>query len=186
MKIITMLNLKESENLKLNKVIHNSKFSDFIDDEIVNKLSELLYDKTGNSGFILGLSKINNNKVSLKRDYEDIEGYLPFIENSVILEVDIKDKNTLSIPYEKLVEMNNKYSKLMLTDDKNRMLETLISAFDNFNYETDNCEDIITIFPTLNLADCSHFMMIDDEWGVKQYDLGSSVQLKVKKLDINE
>lgn len=186
MKIITMLNLEESETLKKNKVVHNSKFSEFLDNEIIEKLSELLFEKTDDFGFILGLSKINNKKVLLKRDYEDMEGYFPFMENSVLLELDVNDKDALSIPYEKLLELNNEYNKAMLADEKEYILTTLISEFNSLNYYTNVCDDVVTIFPSLHLADCKHFMMIDDDWGVKQYNLGNSVQLKVKKLDINE
>lgn len=186
MKILTLLTLKESEELNNNKRVYKSDFGSFVHKDIIDCISEELCDNTGYEGFILGISQLNYMGVSLKYDYEDLEGYFSIRGNSLAVELDVSEELTLSIPYDKFLYLNTKYIESTLNTEKSYIKKLLKKNLKSINYYTKDNDDIITVVPRVSLADCKSFIMIDENWGAKDYRLGNAEQIKVKKLFIDE
>lgn len=182
MRILISISLEEAKELvskkelvKLKNIGHSK--------EVIDTLINYEEDNIGCDGsLVFGVSKIENNSVSLARDFSSLPAYVPFKSGRFILEIEKPNDECICIPLEELQNIERSVRKAesdKLKELYSKKVEPLLTLGSSYKNPNEAC----VVFG-VRYKDCKYFKYITDTWEEGSKKLGDIPEAKVEHLEV--
>lgn len=184
MKVIAVMSSKDAKHLEKKKELDTTEIMAMYNKEAVGVIGQYLFDQTGyDNSPIVGICRIEKNNVSIEKNFQQIQNYLPISVGDYMIETAVNDDEVITIGYDDF----NSFEMLM--DDESVEYAEKLEAIDNVKkllhvgHQTDIAFEICFI-PSIRLKDCNSFAVLSEDWGQSHAKLGGLKPANLNALEV--
>lgn len=166
--LLTVMSHDDFKRLISDSVIYESEFGSYVNNKFKDDLNQYFKDLLGidNVGCIMCLYKDNGNKVTIKKNYQDLSDYMEVSSDCVILQFTVEESLMVTISFEEFLKINNCY--------ENNFTE-------NLNYES---KDLVAFVPFIKLKDSKYFIALDENWESVKIDVDEAKSKELRRMNL--
>lgn len=167
-KLLTVMSNDDFNCLLKEQTLLESEFNTHVTHNLKNDIVEYFKDLIGidEVNCIMCLYKVNGNKVSIQKNYSDLNDYLEVASNCVILQFAANKALMLTMSFTDFININSDYDG---------DLRAHIGTDDS---------DLIAFVPYIKLKDCKYFISLDENWNAVDIDVDEAKVKDVRRMKI--